>query len=100
MVERMASRPVREHSRDQQHHDQSRQQPGRSDDQLFRQRHINPSDRKEREDHLPAWLRLIDPTHTTATSRGFRLKLPAPPSDRNQIIPYRSISTTWNTFPS
>src|ERR1039457_5172365 len=63
MAQRMASRPVREHGPGQQHHDQNRQQPSGSEDQLSRQRHVNASYRKECKDHLPAWLRSVDLTH-------------------------------------
>src|SRR6266851_4148742 len=85
MVQRMASCPVREHGRDQQHHDQKRQQPGRSKDQLFRQRQVNASDRKERQQNLPARLRLVNPSHRHSIRYGTDRKEPESGRDRSTM---------------
>src|ERR1700675_2835018 len=50
---------MRDHRRDEQNQNQSRQQPGRTDNERSRQRQINSADRNEREQRLPAWLRFV-----------------------------------------
>ena len=48
------------HRRDEQDHDDGWQQPNRAENQISREREINPADREKRKERLPAWLWFID----------------------------------------
>jgi hypothetical protein len=51
------------HGWNQKSHDNCREQPGRTEDERFRQGEVNPHDSGDREYDLPTRLRLIDFGH-------------------------------------
>src|SRR5438309_9084092 len=60
MIKRMIPMAMREYRRYEQNNDQNWQQPSRSQNQFFRQCHVDSADREQREDDLPSRFRFVD----------------------------------------